>query len=75
MSISTIRRAFAEALNGQAACHGARMVNLDGGRQQRLEFDVQPNSGEKVTINETVPARTDLVSKAREMATTFISEQ
>ena len=73
MSMPTIRRAFQEALAGAASCHGARMVNENGGRQQRLEFDVQRNDGDKETITESVPARTDLITKAREMAANYIS--
>jgi hypothetical protein len=74
MSMSAVKRAFIEAIGSHASCHGARMLNLEGGRQNRLEIDIVAG-GQRQTLTEDFPAKTDLTTAARTMAENFIASQ
>lgn len=77
MSMSAAKRAFVqvlEAAGSHAACHGVRMLNLNGGRQNRLEIDIVVGETPQ-TLTEDFPAKTDLTNAARAMAETFIASQ
>lgn len=75
MSMSAIRRAFQEAVGSKGALIAARMRNEEGGKYQRLEFEIQPKSGPVDLIGESFPAKTDLTAAARGMGQSYAATQ
>lgn len=74
MSMAVIKKAFIEGLGGKGTMLEGRMINEQGGRMNRLEFDVQTASG-VTTVSESFPAMTDLVGAARGMAQAYAAQQ
>lgn len=74
MSMAVVKKAFIEGLGGKGTMLAGRMINEQGGRKNRLEFDVQTSSG-VVTVTESFPAMTDLVGAARGMAQSYAATQ
>lgn len=75
MSMSAIRRAFQEAVGAKGTLIAARMKNEEGGKYQRLEFEVRPSVGLTDLLGESFPARTDLVAAARGMGQAYAATQ
>lgn len=74
MSMVDVRNAFTAALAGKAQVVAARMDCIDGGRQQRLSFDIETSDGTQETVTEVVAASVDLVTKATQMGASKATE-
>jgi len=72
MSISAVKKSFQDGLGDAAACEHATMsYERDELFGQRLTFIVRKPDGERVTVTEVVPHRSDLIAAARQIAETF----
>lgn len=68
MSMVDCKAVFSEALAGKAQLVSGHMTYLQEGRQQCLTFVVQLPNGTNVTITEIIPAGTNPVLHASQMA-------
>lgn len=73
MSISLISAAFTAQLGNAGSLVGTTLHYLDGGRLQFIAFTIVKPTGERETITRALPASTDVIVDARNMAIDWIA--